>query len=97
LEAASVSFEGLRENLLQEKSTYLLPVGGADDYLLPVYKQQSNGGAPPLPIKPWTKPADATLPTCKPPSPPKSKVRECFIIHSRILKPLVPREYSYCW
>jgi len=88
---------GLEENLLQETSTQLPPGGGAEYYLQPVHKQQSTGGAPPLPAKPWTKPADAVLPTIKPPSPPRTKlVRECCIIHSRILKPRVPWEHSYC-
>ena len=75
---------------MQEKSNQLPPGGGTEYYMQPVHKQQSNGGAPPLPAKLWTKPADATLPTSKPPSPPRTKsVRECYIIHSRILKPLV--------
>jgi len=88
LEATSVSFENLRENLLQERPTQLLPGGGADEYVPPL---QSSGGAHPLSINLWNSPAHATPPTSRPPSPPRPKlVRECFIIHSRILKPLVP-------
>jgi hypothetical protein len=82
---------GFEENLLQEKSTHLLHDDGADDYVPPLGKQQSTEGAPSLPPKLWTPPADATIPAINPPSLPKTKlVRECFITHSRILKPLVP-------
>lgn len=67
----SEEYESIKEN---EKSTHLPPGGGEEYYLQPVHKQQSTGGAPPLPAKPWTKPADATLPISKPPSPPKTKL-----------------------
>lgn len=63
------------DHLLQEKLTHLPPVDGAEYYLQPVqqHPDQSSGGAPPLPAKPWSKPPDASLPSAKPPSPPRRK------------------------
>ncbi|XP_021921143.1 B-cell linker protein-like isoform X2 [Zootermopsis nevadensis] len=68
----SDEYESIKEN---EKLTHLPPVDGAEYYLQPVqqHPDQSSGGAPPLPAKPWSKPPDASLPSAKPPSPPRRK------------------------
>lgn len=68
----SDEYESVREN---EKPAHLLPGDGTEYYLQPVLQPTDprTGGPPPLPAKPWSKPADASLPSTRPPSPPRRK------------------------
>ncbi|XP_023706055.1 protein piccolo isoform X3 [Cryptotermes secundus] len=71
-ECNSDEYESVKEN---EKPAQLLPGDGTEYYLQPVGQPADprTGGPPPLPAKPWSKPADASLPSIKPPSPPRRK------------------------